>query len=242
MLNVVAERLQAQDGRLSHRLRTALALSIRDGSLPPNHVLPSERDMAGMLGVSRSTLRSCLKDLAGDGLVQTRHGAGTVVVGQIPKALSRHSGFTEDARARGLVPSSDILSLTVGPAGSETSLRTGMPLGSSVLTLVRLRRADGEALSYETVTVPVWAVGADFDGRGSLYDRMDAFGTRPRRMLQTLEAVAAPAEIAARLGVAPAAPLLRIAQVGYAADGKAVEDAVSWYRGDRYKYVGELEG
>lgn len=250
MLSVVKERLRPQDGRsagsaagpLSRRLREAMAQAIRDGSLPPNRALPSERDMAEVLGVSRSTLRHCLKDLAEAGLVQTRHGSGTVVVGQIPKALSRHSGFTEDARARGLVPSSDILSLTIGPAGAETALRTGMPLGAQVLTLVRLRRANGEPLSHESVTVPVWAVGADFDGRGSLYDRMDAFGTRPRRMLQTLEAVAAPADIAGLLGIAPGAPVLRIAQVGYGADGKAVEDAMSWYRGDRYKYVGELEG
>lgn len=242
MLTVVSERLRAQAGPLSLRLKTAIALSIRDGSLPPNRALPSERDMAEALGVSRSTLRSCLKDLADEGLVQTRHGSGTVVVGQIPKALSRHSGFTEDARARGLVPSSDILSLSFGPAGPDTALRTGMPLGSQVMTLIRLRRANGEALSYESVTVPVWAVGEDFDGKGSLYDRMDAFGTRPRRMLQTLEAVAAPDEIAQSLGIADGAPILRIAQVGYGADGKAVEDSISWYRGDRYKYVGELEG
>jgi GntR family transcriptional regulator len=250
MLSVVKERLRPQDGQpagapagpLSRRLREALAQAIRDGSLPPNRALPSERDMAEVLGVSRSTLRHCLKDLAEAGLVQTRHGSGTVVVGQIPKALSRHSGFTEDARARGLVPSSDILSLTIGPAGPDTAMRTGMPLGAQVLTLVRLRRANDEPLSHESVTVPVWAVGADFDGTGSLYDRMDAFGTRPRRMLQTLEAVAAPADIAALLGIAAGAPVLRIAQIGYAADGKAVEDAMSWYRGDRYKYVGELEG
>jgi|APEBP8051073178_1049388.scaffolds.fasta_scaffold00040_140 GntR family transcriptional regulator len=242
MLTVVSDRLHNQIGPLSHRLKEALAQSIRDGSLPANRALPSEREMSEMLGVSRSTLRSCLKELAEAGLVETRHGAGTVVLGQIPKALSRHSGFTEDARARGLVPSSDILSLTLGPANPDTALRTGIPLGSKVMTLVRLRRANGEALSYEIVTVPIWAVGDDFDGRGSLYDRMDAFGTRPRRMLQTLEAVAAPVEIAALLGIAENAPVLRIAQVGYAADGRAVEDATSWYRGDRYKYVGELEG
>ena len=44
------------------------------------------------------------------------------------------------------------------------------------------------------------------------------------------------------LGIRLGAPILRIAQVGYADSGKAVEDAVTWYRGDRYKYVGELEG
>lgn len=242
MLTVVSERLRAQEGPLSLRLKAALASSIRDGLLPPHRALPSERDMAELLGVSRSTLRTCLKELAEQGLVETRHGAGTVVAGPIRKALSRHSGFSEDARARGLVPSSDILSLRAHRADAETALRTGIPFGNDVLTLERLRRADGEALAYETVTVPVWAVGADFDGTGSLYDRMDAFGTRPHRMLQTLEAVAAPDRIAALIGIDVRAPVLRIAQLGYVADGRAVEDSVSWYRGDRYKYVGELAG
>jgi GntR family transcriptional regulator len=71
---------------------------------------------------------------------------------------------------------------------------------------------------------------------------METFGMRPCRILQTLEAVAAPERIAGLLGVETGAPTLRIAQVGYSAEGKAVEDAVTWYRGDRYKYVGELEG
>lgn len=242
MLSVVAERMRAQNGPLSLRLQEAIAVSIQDGTLASNRALPSERDMAEHLGVSRSTLRLCLKHLADQGLIQTRHGLGTVVVGQIPKALSRLSGFTEDVRARGLVPTSDILSLITGPASPDTALRTGMPLGTRVLSLVRLRRANGEPLSYERVVVPIWAVGADYDGQGSLYDRMDRCGTRPRRMLQTLEAVAAPGEIATLLSISPSAPVLRIAQVGYAADGRGVEDAVSWYRGDRYKYVGELAG
>jgi GntR family transcriptional regulator len=241
MLTAVAERLKDQQGPLALRLLNALAASIQDGTIPSNKALPSERDLATTLGVSRSTIRSCLKELGEMGLVQTRHGAGTVVVGQIPKALSRLSGFTEDVRARGLQPTSDVLERTVGPVSIDTALRTGMPLGTEVLTLVRLRRANGEALSYETVIVPLWAVG-EYDGRGSLYDRMDELGTRPRRMLQTLEAIAAPADVADLLSVAEGAPTLRIAQVGYGVDGKAVEDAVSWYRGDRYKYVGELEG
>ncbi len=242
MLATVAERLRNQKGPLTWRLRDALAASIQDGTLPAATVLPSERDLAQELGVSRSTLRTSLRDLAEMGLVQTRHGAGTVVTGPIPKALTRLSGFTEDIRARGLTPSSDILSCLTGPVLSDVAVRTGMPLGTPVITLTRLRRADGEALSYEVVTVPVWAVGADWQGQGSLYDRMDARGTRPRRMLQTLQAVPVPDDIAAHLGIAPGAPVLRIAQIGYGPDGRAVEDALTIYRGDRYKYVGELVG
>ncbi|MCX7299461.1 MAG: GntR family transcriptional regulator [Rhodobacterales bacterium] len=242
MLTAVAERLKDQQGPLSQRLRNALVQSIKDGTLPSNRALPSERDLALSLGVSRSTLRSCLKELGDMGLVQTRHGAGTVVTAQIPKALSRLSGFTEDIRARGLTPTSDILECRTGPVSGESAIHTGMPLGTPVLTLVRLRRADGEAMSFETAIVPLWAVGEGYDGTGSLYDRMDAHNARPRRILQTLEAVAAIEEIADLLGIPYNAPVLRIGQVGYDASGKAVEDAVSWYRGDRYKYVGEIEG
>lgn len=238
----LAETVRAGAGPLALRLRAALAAAIRAGTLPADRPLPPERDLAAHLGVSRSTLRTCLKDLSDMGLVTTRHGAGTLVAGTIPKALTRLSGFTEDARARGLTPSSDIIDCRRGPVTPDTALRTGLPLGAEVLTLVRLRRANGEALSFEEVVVPATAVGPGWDGTGSLYDEMDSRGTRPRRMLQTLEAIGAPPEIAAHLGVAPGAPTLRIAQVGYGADGKAVEDAVSWYRGDRYKYIGELEG
>jgi GntR family transcriptional regulator len=242
MLATVAERVRTQTGPLTARLREALAASIRDGTLPASMVLPGERDLAIELGVSRSTLRQSLKDLGEMGLVQTRHGAGTVVTGPIPKALTRISGFTEDIRARGMTPSSDILSCVVGPIPPEVALRTGISLGTRAMTLRRLRRADGEPLSFETVTVPLWAVGEDWEGEGSLYERMDRHGSRPVRMLQSLQAVAVPDEIAGELGVPPGAPALRIAQVGYGAGGRAVEDALSWYRGDRYTYVGELEG
>ncbi|MGV3490157.1 MAG: UTRA domain-containing protein, partial [Devosia sp.] len=90
--------------------------------------------------------------------------------------------------------------------------------------------------------VPVDAVGADYDGTGSLYERMDARGFRPRRVLQSLQATGATPEIAGHLGIDTGAAVLEIAQLGYGAAGTVVEDAVSWYRGDRYKYVGELRG
>ncbi|MCD7058783.1 GntR family transcriptional regulator [Pelagibacterium sp. HS1C4-1] len=176
------------------------------------------------------------------GLVHTRPGAGTVVTGRISKALSRLSGFSEDIRLRGLQPSSEVLELTIGPVPSDTAFRTGLPLGTRTLTLARLRKAGGEVLCYERAIVPVSSVGEDYDGVGSLYERMDAHDARPRRTLQTIEAVNASIELAVLLGVPEGAAVLRIDQVGYGPDGGAVEDAVSWYRGDRYKYVGEITG
>jgi GntR family transcriptional regulator len=71
---------------------------------------------------------------------------------------------------------------------------------------------------------------------------MDQRNARPRRILQSLKAMEATEAIAMQLGIRAGAAVLEISQLGYGARGTAVEDAVSWYRGDRYKYVGEIQG
>lgn len=43
--------------------------------------LPAERQLAGELGVNRTTLRSALSALAGRGILETVHGSGTRVRG-----------------------------------------------------------------------------------------------------------------------------------------------------------------
>ena len=238
----VRERMEAQHGPLGERLRNALTAVLDSGGIGPGESLPSEREMAEALAVSRSTLRQGLKDLAQMGIVATRPGAGTVVVGRIPKALSRLSGFTEDMRLRGLEPSSQVLECLIGRVGADAAFRTGLPLGSPILTLVRLRLAGGDPIAYERAVVPVEAVGADYDGSGSLYDRMDARNARPQRVLQSLTATEADEKLARYLGMRPGGAVLEISQLGYGANGTVVEDAITCYRGDRYKYVGEIRG
>ena len=56
---------------VAERLRQA----IRTGTLAPDDRLPSEPDLAGALGVSRSTLREALQRLRGEGYVVSRRGA-----------------------------------------------------------------------------------------------------------------------------------------------------------------------
>lgn len=239
---LLSERMRGHHGPLGDRLRAALASLIESGLVPSGASMPSERELASGLGISRTTIRNCLKDLSDQGLVQTRHGAGSVVTGRIPKALSQLSGFTEDVSQRGQTPTSKVLNLVTGPVPPESAMRTGLPLGTPTLTLERLRFADGETLSYERAIVPVASVGDDYDGTGSLYERFDRNNARPQRMLQTLEAISAGERIGGLLEVSATAAVLRISQIGYGPNGQAVEDSTSWYRGDRYRYVGELRG
>lgn len=53
--------------------------AILDGNFPTNSTLPPERDLAGMLGVTRPTLREALQRLSRDGWLEIRHGKPTRV-------------------------------------------------------------------------------------------------------------------------------------------------------------------
>lgn len=53
---------------------------IHNGELRPGDRLPSERDLAKLLGVSRPTLRVAICSLAAIGVLRSRQGAGTFVV------------------------------------------------------------------------------------------------------------------------------------------------------------------
>lgn len=236
----IRRRMDKLTGPLGVRLVMALTSAIEDRTFGPGQPLPSEREFANELGVSRSTLRQSLEQLAKDGYVATRAGAGTVIANRIFKPVTRLTGFTDDMMSRGLKPTSRILELKVMPVPPDMSFRTGLPFGTQVMMLTRLRQVDDEVMGLDRSVFPLQAVGADFDGTGSLYARMDAMGGRPRRIMQSLKAAEAPADIAQHLGIKPGAAVLAIHRIGYAPAGNVIEDAMSWYRGDRYEYIAEI--
>jgi DNA-binding FadR family transcriptional regulator len=66
---------------LAHELVESLGDRIRDGRLTPGDRLPTEAAFMGEFGVSRTVVREAISKLQASGLVETRHGVGTFVVG-----------------------------------------------------------------------------------------------------------------------------------------------------------------
>lgn len=65
--------------RLSDRIVSELERRIMSGELRPNERLPTETELAEILGVSRTSVRDAIRTLAARGLVQVRQGHGMVV-------------------------------------------------------------------------------------------------------------------------------------------------------------------
>lgn len=72
---------------LCEHLATELELMIMRGELPRGERIPSERELAATLGVSRTSLRQALHELQLKGLLDRRPGRGTIVVERLPSGL-----------------------------------------------------------------------------------------------------------------------------------------------------------
>jgi DNA-binding FadR family transcriptional regulator len=66
---------------LAHELVEQISAQARDGRLVPGDKLPTEGQLMQAFGVSRTVVREALSRLQAAGLVATRHGIGTFVVG-----------------------------------------------------------------------------------------------------------------------------------------------------------------
>jgi GntR family transcriptional repressor for pyruvate dehydrogenase complex len=65
--------------RLVHRVADDIQRLIASGELPPGAKLPAEREFAEQLGVSRTVVREAVHTLVAKGLLESKHGSGTIV-------------------------------------------------------------------------------------------------------------------------------------------------------------------
>ncbi|MBV9882927.1 MAG: GntR family transcriptional regulator [Sphingomonadaceae bacterium] len=227
-------------GPLYRRLEERLRHAIESGAVKPEQALPSERDLAEDLAVSRITVRKALDGLVAGGLLVRRQGAGTFVAGRVEKSFSKLTSFSEDMAARGRSSRSEWIARAEGAVTPDESLMLGLSPGTAVYRFHRIRFADDFAMALEYSTIPAFALPSLSVVRGSLYEALNAAGNRPVRALQRLRAVLFDKQQASLMGVEPGAPGLLIERRGFLEDGRAVEMTQSWYRGDAYDFVAEL--
>ncbi|QBI19213.1 GntR family transcriptional regulator [Egibacter rhizosphaerae] len=224
--------------------------SIRDQVLDLVHgldvgaAIPAERELCEQFGVSRMTLRRAVDDLVREGYLDRRHGSGTFVAEpKIAQQLTMTS-FSEDMRRRGLVPSSQTLSLTTVTAGAPLGRHLEISPRAQVRRVRRLRLADDRPMAIETLHVPSELVPG-LQARDlvdtSFYELLaERYGIEIGAGLQTIEPTVLNAEEGELLDVPEHSPAFLFERTSRSVGGRIVEFVRSVYRGDRYQLQVEL--
>ena len=238
------EAFEAHDGGpLYLRLSRRISEAIEAGAPEPGEVLPSEREMAHLTGLSRVTVRKAVQALVSSGHLVQRRGSGTYVaprVERVEQALSLLTSFSEDMARRGKRVTSVWLARALHSPSPEETMALGLAAGDRVARLERVREADGVPLAIERASLPVSILPDPVVVGSSLYEVLAARGLQPSRAVQRISAANIGAADAELLGVPVGAAGLRIERISYLPTGRVVEFTRSLYRGDAYDFAAEL--
>jgi GntR family transcriptional regulator len=223
----------------------AIASNLASGRWPPGSLLPSERALAEELGVSRTTLRHALKELADAGVLEPAPQRGWFVarafISEGPNVLM---GFSEGAAARGLTAGSRTVAQTLRPCSFEVADLLGVPPASDVVELERVRTLDGLPVAVQMLSLPaklVPGLESEVLDDSSLYRLLrERFDLVPSRCDYTLQADAASEHIAALLEVEVGSPVLIGHEVTVDTQDRVMAAGRMVYRGDAYRFTATL--
>ena len=223
------------------QVRAAVVAQIAAGEFPPGTPLPAEKLLAERFGCAIGTIRRATDGLVAEGALTRQQGRGTFVAGHTPERSFRFFHL-RPADGRPLLPDTEFLDFSRHPATAQQAAALGLTPGAALLRARHLQRLSGRPAMLEELWLPAGLFpgldGPRFAGRaGTVYDLYQReFGLSVTRIEEQLRAIPAPARIASRLGLAPAAPLLMIQRVAFAVDGKAVELRLAWADTSSFAY------
>jgi DNA-binding GntR family transcriptional regulator len=221
---------------LYHQLAEQLTAAISGGTLLPGDPFENELAMADRLGLSRPTVRRAIAELVNKGLLVRRRGIGTTVANQMVHRRAELTSLYDDLMREGRKPRTDVLSLVCDAKDDRAAEALGLPPGTPLVAIVRLRYAGDMPLAIMRNWLPptledLTVAQLEEDG---LYAVLRARGIRPTVARQRIGARNATAEERRTLRMSKAEPLVTMTRSAYDADGSPVEFGDHCYRADQY--------
>ncbi|MEP9408650.1 GntR family transcriptional regulator [Peribacillus frigoritolerans] len=214
---------------------------IENGELKAHDVLPSEREYAEKFEISRMTVRQAINNLVNDGYLYRQKGRGTFVADKkLEQQLNGLTSFTEDMKARGLNPSSKLLSFEIIPADKKIASELQISLYAPVYEIKRIRLADDVPMALETVYMSANLIKGLTEEiiNLSLYQYVENYvKLKIDYASQTLESSIASELEVTHLAIPKHSPILFIQRNTFLIDGTPLEYVKSAYRADRYKFT-----
>lgn len=234
-------RLEAGPIPLHHQVYDDLRRALDAGDWAVGERLPPERVLAERYGCSLITVRRALGELAREERIERTRGRGTFVLpARIEHDFAGQLSFTDDVRRRGMEPMTRLIELRTEPANELVAGLLELEPRAPVISIERLRLADGEPLLLEKAQLSAdrfRGLGEiDFE-RESLYDVLaQRYATQVVRSSETIEPIRLGPRDAGLLGARPGILALLVVGTASTRAGVPVEYTRSIVRTDRTRY------
>ncbi len=221
---------------LYRQLVDRLVAQIRSGELRPGDRVPSERELAEQLNVSRTTARLAIEELVSSGLVYREQGRGTFVAASSIRGLIGFASFSEDLIARGYRPGTRILAQEL--IDGDDTIRKALKLepNEKILRLMRLRLADDRPVAIQTTCLPAKLIpgleSRDLTDQSLFAILRQDYYIYPAWTEAEIEATRAEPLQAQLLGLTPGDPVLIVRGLSYTDSFDIVESVETVYRGE----------
>ena len=219
-------------------IASTLSAEIAQGAYAPGSRLPTEAQLASRFGVNRHTVRHALADLAEQGAVRARRGAGVFVASRPTEyPIGIRTRFHQNVLASGRTPSRQMLRMETRPALSAEAEALGLAPATPVHVVEGLSLVDGQPIALFRSVFPA----ARFHALPEVLLRLNSvtatlkeLGLPDYTRAQTrITAITADPVLALHLNLPPQAPVLQSVAINIDADGTPVEYGTTFFAGDR---------
>jgi DNA-binding GntR family transcriptional regulator len=221
-----------------------LRQAILGGTFRPGSQIPTEAELCETLGVSRTVIREALRALEEEGLVARRHGVGTFVRNHpILKNLNFNFGITEMIESAGLKAGTSHLALKNEIADKEKAEQLRIEVGTPLITVERVRTADGRPVVYSLDTMTeALAQRAGFNPQlllsHSIYSLLqNSLGQVVEYGIARLLPVSAPRHVVEKLQLPANALALYIVQTDYSANDEPLVYSCEYHLPDAFDFM-----
>ena len=126
---------------------------INSGAYKAGARIPNEFELAESYKVGRVTVRRAIEELVQQGYLTKRQGKGTFVNAPKLKRKIRQKddvqSFSDACRVNGMEPGARVISRKILPADSTEAQFFGVPVGTDLICVERVRTADGVPVMLE---------------------------------------------------------------------------------------------
>ncbi|GFZ82125.1 putative HTH-type transcriptional regulator YmfC [Compostibacillus humi] len=209
---------------------------------PPMVKIPSEQKLSEQLGVSRNTIREAIRTLEQEGILFSRQGVGTFVIGSkknLKTNIATLESSTNIILSQGYKPGTKIIKTDIINPDSHVGDKLALNENDQIFYIERVRLADEEPVVYVEDYIP-YKPGMENKYKANYYESLliflEEFDLDVAFSICSIKAVISDEKVEQKLELDSKQALLLLQQTHISKNGTPVLYSDSYYLSEKFEF------